>query len=162
MFEISLQEKKAQPVVFIRTKVQIDMLPKLLEETDEKIKRYLKDTGIKATDTLYTRYHNALPGIDVNGVNDVNDIIDLEIGVPVSTEVQGNSELKSSVVPAGRYVTAMYKGDPDELETAYEGILKWIYEADLKPAGAYFEYYYGENEDTPVEDFIAKIVVPVE
>jgi effector-binding domain-containing protein len=159
MFEISLQEKKAQPVVFIRAKVQIDMLPKLLEETDEKIKRYLKDIGVKATDTLYTRYHNALPGIDVI---DVNEVIDVEIGVPVSTEVQGNSELKSSIVPAGRYVTAMYKGDPDELETAYEGILKWIYEADLKPAGAYFEYYYGEDEETPVEDFVAKIVVPVE
>lgn len=156
MFEISMQEKKAQPVVFIRAKVQIDMLPKLLEETDEKIKRYLKETGVKATDTLYTRYHNALPGIDVN------EVIDVEIGVPVSTEVQGNSELKSSIVPAGRYVTAMYKGDPDELETAYEGILKWIYEADLKPAGAYFEYYYGEDEETPVEDFVAKIVVPVE
>jgi effector-binding domain-containing protein len=156
MFEISLQEKKPQPVVFIRTKVQIDMLPKLLEETDEKIKRYLKDNRITATDTLYTRYHNAQPGIDVI------DVIDVEIGVPVSMEVQGNSELRSSVIPAGRYVTAMYKGDPDELETAYEGILKWIYEADLKPAGAYFEYYYGEDEDTPIEDFIAKIVVPVE
>jgi effector-binding domain-containing protein len=156
MFEISLQEKKPQPVVFIRAKVQIDMLPKLLEETDEKIKRYLKDNRITATDTLYTRYHNAQPGIDVI------DVIDVEIGVPVSMEVQGNSELRSSVIPAGRYVTAMYKGDPDELETAYEGILKWIYEADLKPAGAYFEYYYGEDEDTPIEDFIAKIVVPVE
>jgi effector-binding domain-containing protein len=156
MFEISLQEKKPQPVVFIRTKVQIDMLPKLLEETDEKIKRYLKDNRITATDTLYTRYHNAQPGIDVI------DVIDVEIGVPVSMEVQGNSELRSSVIPAGRYVTAMYKGDPDELETAYEGILKWIYEADLKPAGAYFEYYYGEDENTPIEDFIAKIVVPVE
>jgi effector-binding domain-containing protein len=156
MFEISLQEKKPQPVVFIRAKVQIDMLPKLLEETDEKIKRYLKDNRITATDTLYTRYHNAQPGIDVI------DVIDVEIGVPVSMEVQGNSELRSSVIPAGRYVTAMYKGDPDELETAYEGILKWIYEADLKPAGAYFEYYYGEDENTPIEDFIAKIVVPVE
>jgi len=156
MFEISLQEKKAQPVVFIRTKVQIDMLPKLLDETNEKIKRYLKENRVTATDTLYTRYHNALPGVDAA------DGIDVEIGVPVSMEVQGNSELRSSVVPAGKYVTAMYKGDPDELEKAYEGILKWIDEADLKPAGAYFEYYYGEDEDAPIEDFKAKIVVPVE
>jgi len=46
------------------------------------------------------------------------------------------------------------------LENTYSGILKWIDEADLKPTGAYFEYYYGEENDS--EEFRAKIVVPVE
>lgn len=150
MFEISLQEKKAQPVIFMRTKIQIDMLPKLLEETSAKIKRYLKESGVTASDVLYTRYHDGLLGNDV----------DVEIGMPVSKEVQGIGELRSSVLPAGKYVYATYKGDPDELEKAYDGILKWIDEADLKPAGAYFEYYYGEEGDS--EEFRAKIVVPVE
>jgi effector-binding domain-containing protein len=150
MFEISLQEKKAQPVIFIRTKTQIDMLPKLLEETTMKIMRYLKENGVTASDVLYTRYHDG----------QLNNDVDVEIGMPVSKEVQGIGDLRGSVIPAGKYVVATYKGDPDELENTYSGILKWIDEADLKPTGAYFEYYYGEEVDS--EEFRAKIVVPVE
>lgn len=152
MFEISLQEKKAQPIIFIRTTTPLDMLPKLLEDTSLKIKRYIKENGATATDVPYTRYHDGLLGNDV----------DVEIGVPVSKEIPGSGDLRSSVLPAGKYVSAMYKGDPDELEKAYDGILKWIDEADLKPAGAYFEYYYVEDENAPLEEFTAKIVVPVE
>ena len=150
MFEISLQEKTAQPVIFIRTKIQIDMLPNLLEETTLKIMRYLKENGVKASDVLYTRYHDG----------QLNNELDVEIGMPVSKEVQGIGDLKGSVIPTGKYVVATYKGDPDELENTYRGILKWIDEADLKPTGAYFEYYYGEENDS--EEFRAKIVVPVE
>ncbi len=149
MFEISLQEKKAQPVIFIRTKTQIDTLPKLLEETTMKIMRYLKENGVSASDALYTRYHDG----------QLNNEIDVEIGMPVSKEVQGIGDLRGSVIPEGKYVIATYKGDPDELENTYNGILKWIDEADLKPTGAYFEYYYGEEGDS--EEFRAKIVVPV-
>ncbi|MBP1745279.1 MAG: transcription activator, effector binding protein [Firmicutes bacterium] len=151
MFEISLQEKKAQPVIFIRTKTQIDMLPKLLEETSVKIKRYLKEAGVMGTDVLYTRYHDG---------QQIGNDLDVEIGMPISQEVQGIGELRGSVIPAGKYVVATYTGDPDELEKTYDGILKWIDEADLKPSGAYFEYYYGEEENVP-EEFKAKIVVPV-
>jgi len=84
MFEISLQEKKAQPVIFIRAKTQIDMLPNLLEETTLKIMRYLKENGVKASDVLYTRYHDG----------QLNNELDVEIGMPVSKEVQGIGDLK--------------------------------------------------------------------
>ncbi len=152
MFEIALEVKKAQPVVFIRTRTQIDKLPELLEETSTKINRFIKENGAKATDVLYTRYHDG---------SMVGNEVDVEIGMPVSKELQGVGEIKCSVIPEGKYVAATYKGDPDELEKAYDGILKWIDEADLTPSGAYFEYYYGEDENAPAEEFTAKIVVPV-
>ncbi|MHC1721056.1 MAG: GyrI-like domain-containing protein [Clostridiaceae bacterium] len=151
MFQIELKEKGVQPVLFVRTVTEISLLPTVVEETQKRISKYIKEAGGKAIDIPYSRYHK----------ND-NIEVDVEIGIPIAAKLPGKGEIRSTVIPAGKYVVARYSGPFKTMDRAYGGILKWIYEEDLKPTSPYFGYFYESDETIPKFELTAKIIVPVE
>lgn len=151
MFQIEVKEKGAQPVLFVRTVTEISLLHTIVEETEKRIKKYIKEAGGKAIDIPYSRYHK----------NDQTEV-DIEIGIPVSSKIPGKGEIRSMVIPEGKYVVARYTGPYKEMDRAYEGILRWIYEEDLKPTGPYYGYFYESDETIPKFELTAKLIVPVE
>lgn len=59
------------------------------------------------------------------------DVIDMagklvvEAGVPVAVAVDGDAEISSGVLPAGRYATLTHVGHPSEFEGATGMLLDW-------------------------------------
>lgn len=150
MFQIELTEKKEQPVLFIRTVTDINKLLEVTEEAQNKINKYIKESGGKAIDVPYSRYHKT-----------TQTEVDLEIGIPVASSLPGKGEIESGIIPAGKYVVAKYSGLLKDMDKTHDGILKWIYEEDLKPTGPYFGYTYEVDDTNPEIEISTKIIVPV-
>ena len=93
------------------------------------------------------------------------DVIDMagklvvEAGVPVAVEVDGDAEISSGVLPAGRYATLTHVGHPSELEGATGMLLDWAAAQslrwDMSPGddgerwGSRLEFYLTDPSEEP-------------
>jgi effector-binding domain-containing protein len=51
--------------------------------------------------------------------------LEVEAGVPVAAAVDGDGQIVSGVLPAGRYATVMHAGHPSGLQEATKALLDW-------------------------------------
>jgi len=151
MFNIELNVQNSQPILSIRVNTTIDLLPMIIGENYKKIMDYLNELEEAPSDAPFTAYYN------LDSQN-----LDVEMGFPVSKPFPGKGEIKYSEITAGKKVHAMYKGSYSGMKKAYEGVLNWIDEEDLKPTGVYFEYYYNSPKEVPESELLTKIVIPVQ
>ncbi|MDD2554114.1 MAG: GyrI-like domain-containing protein [Desulfotomaculaceae bacterium] len=147
---IELNEQAAQPVLFIRTRTALEGLPLLIGESYRKIAEYLAELGQQPANAPYTAYYNL----------DMQDL-DVEMGFPVAGPLPGKDEVKAGEIPAGRYVSCMFKGPYSQMEPVYNEMNKWMQENKLEPAGAAYEYYYNGPQDVPESELLTRISLPV-
>jgi len=57
--------------------------------------------------------------------------LEIEAGVPVAAQADGDGAVFSAVLPAGRYVTLVHAGHPAGLCDATAGLLAWASEQGL-------------------------------
>ena len=62
---------------------------------------------------------------------DMENTLEIEVGVPVATPVAGEGDVLAGVLPAGRYVEVSHAGHPDELIGVTEDLLAWASEQGL-------------------------------
>ena len=147
---IELNEQEAQPVLFIRARTALEGLPLLIGESYRKIAEYLAELGEQLANAPYTAYYNL----------DMQDL-DVEMGFPVAGPLPGKGEVKAGEVPAGRYVSCMFKGPYSQMEPVYNEMNKWMQENNLEPTGAAYEYYYNGPQDVPESELLTRISLPV-
>jgi effector-binding domain-containing protein len=58
--------------------------------------------------------------------------LEVEAGVPVATPVEGDGEILSGVLPAGRYATVTHVGHPDGLLEVTRSLVDWPASQGLK------------------------------
>ena len=58
-------------------------------------------------------------------VGDMARELHMEVGVPVADVVEGDAEIVSGVLPAGRYATLTHVGHPSELAGVTAALLGW-------------------------------------
>jgi len=58
--------------------------------------------------------------------------LEVEAGVPVATAVEGEAQVMSGVLPAGRYATITHVGHPDALIEVTKSLLDWAAGQGLK------------------------------
>jgi effector-binding domain-containing protein len=90
-------------------------------------------------------------------------LLEIEAGVPVAAHVAPEGDIRSGVLPAGRYVTVTHVGHPDELAGVTGDVLDWAARqglawdvtqtADGQRWGCRLEVY---NTDPRVEPDMAK------
>jgi effector-binding domain-containing protein len=149
--DITLNDQKAQDVLYIRKHVGMDKLPQTIGESYGAIMRYLNELGAQASGEPYTAYHNL----------NMQDM-DVEMGFPVSKPMPPQGEIKSGRIAASRVVSALYVGPYSGLEIVYNEIFKWIAEKGLKLKDVYYEYYYNSPQEVPEKELLTKVVMPVE
>ena len=147
---IELNEQAAQPALFIRARTALEGLPLLIGESYRKIAEYLAELGQQPANAPYTAYYNL----------DMQDL-DVEMGFPVAGPLPGKDEVKAGEIPAGRYVSCMFKGPYSQMEPVYNEMNKWMQENKLEPAGAAYEYYYNGPQDVPESELLTRISLPV-
>ena len=64
-------------------------------------------------------------------VIDMAGDLDVEVGVPVATQVTANGRVLAGSFPAGRYATAVHTGPYDELGDATRQLLAWAKESGV-------------------------------
>ncbi|MDG6244559.1 MAG: GyrI-like domain-containing protein [Methanolobus sp.] len=148
---IEIKEEQAQPVLSIRTRAAVSELPVLIGESYEKIMQYMFRIGQEPAGAPFVAYYNM----------DMEDL-DLEIGFPVAMPLEGSGEIGVSEIPAGKYVSMMYKGPYRGMEQPYSEMAKWIEDNGYKPKGISHEYYYNSPMEVPQSELLTRITMAVD
>ncbi len=150
MMEISLEELQVQPVACIRIRTSADRLPQVIGEGYMRIAQYLQEIGEQPAGVPYTAYFN----LDMQNM-------EIEIGFPVSKPLPDTEQIKAGELPAGKVVSASYKGPYSAMESGYNEIFKFIAEKGFQPKGVYYEYYFNSPKDVPESELLTKIIIPL-
>ncbi|MDN5308915.1 MAG: hypothetical protein PWP14_309 [Methanolobus sp.] len=148
---IEMKEEKAQPVLSIRTRAAVRDLPSIIGESYGKIMQYLEKIGEQPAGAPFVAYYNM----------DMEDL-DLEIGFPVLKPLEGSGEIGRSEIPAGKYISVMYKGPYAGMEKPYSEMAEWIGEHGHKPKGIAYEYYCNSPMEVLESELLTRIVMAVE
>ncbi|MGB3907484.1 MAG: GyrI-like domain-containing protein [Methanomethylovorans sp.] len=148
---IDVKTEPAQPVLSIRMRVSVQELPFVIGESYTKIMHYMDKIGQQVAGAPFVAYYNI----------DMEDL-DIEIGFPVAGPLEGTGEIQSSEIPAGTYVSMVYKGAYSGMEKPYAYMAEWIKKSGYKSKGVTYEYYYNSPQEVPESELITRIVQPVE
>lgn len=151
ILDLKLEEQQAQPVLFIRTRTNMEKLPATIGEGYGRIVNYMEELGIKPQHAPYTAYYNL----------DMNDL-DVEMGFSVAEVFSGKDGIEARKIPPGKVVSCMYKGSYAEMEEPYKEIMKWIEDNGYVPTGVYYEYYFNSPQEVPESELLTRIVIPLE
>jgi effector-binding domain-containing protein len=143
-------ELEAQPTLSIRTRTSIGDMPQTLDEGYGTIAGYLNDLGEKPAGSPYVAYFN----MDMEN-------LDIELGIPVGKELQGQGRITVCQMPGGTAATCVHTGPYDGLKEAYRALSQWIQEQGHQMAGVAYEVYVDDPRDTPPEQLRTRILFPL-
>src|SRR5512133_1721692 len=134
-----------QPYAAIPVSVRMEELGSVVPPLTGRVIDWLAAHGIAPTGPPFWRYV----------VVDMENRLELETGVPVASRVDGDGEIRTGVLRAGRYATVVDKGHPDTLITATRDLLQWAsarglkWDADGNRWGCRLEEYLSDPAEVP-------------
>lgn len=148
---IELMHMPKMPTLSFRTRTPFQSLPELIGSTYTKMGEYLHEMGEMLADMPYVAYYN----MDMEN-------LDVEMGFPVRKHLPEKGDLKQGEIGAEKAVFCIFRGPYEQMSPTYDEIMKWMEERQLRPTGVFFECYLNGPEDVGPEEFLTKILIPVE
>lgn len=148
MTEPRLDYRPDQPYVGIRTQVPMRKLGPAIEQHTDEVFAWLGEHGVAPAGAPFVRYH----------VIDMRGSMDIELGVPVASAVEGDDKVSTGVLPAGRYASLVYtdishgiEGNKTLLEWGAAQGLRWDRWDDPNgdAFGGRYESFLTNPEDEP-------------
>jgi effector-binding domain-containing protein len=109
-----ITERPDQPYVAIRAHVTMQELAGLGQRIGD-VFGWLGARGVPPAGAPFFKYN----------VIDMERQLEVEAGVPTAAELDGDDQVITGVIPAGRYATVTYAGHPDGLLGATAALLDW-------------------------------------
>ncbi len=107
--------------IFIRSKLLREDIPSALPPLIPELFQWLKQKKIQYTGAPFFNY------IKMN-----EEQLEVEVGIPTNSHVNGDSRVKQGVFPAGKYAVAKYTGSYNKLFDVNIALEKWKIENNLK------------------------------
>jgi len=117
----SIVERPEQPYVAISGLVTMQTVGAIADRLPE-VFVWLAEHGLEPTGAPFLRYNRI----------DMKRQLEVEVGVPVAATAEDDGEVRSSVLPAGRYATVTHLGHPDELIGVTTALLDWAAQQGLR------------------------------
>lgn len=147
-YECKVVEKEAQSVLSIRTRSAVKDLPEVLGKAYGKIFNYITQLHEEPSGPPFVAYYNM----------DMDDL-DIEIGFPVNIPLPPSQDIKCSEILAGDYLETMYKGAYNNIEAAYNDLMKYMDDNNLQWDGVSYEFYLNDPAKTPPEELQTDILI---
>jgi effector-binding domain-containing protein len=119
--EPTIVERAEQPYVGVTGSVTMQRFSEIADRLPG-VFGWLGARGIEPADAPFFKYN----------VVDMEREMEIEAGVPVATAVDGDGEVSSGVLPAGRYATVTFVGHPSRLVEPTRDLLVWAAEQGLR------------------------------
>ena len=148
--KIEVTQQKSVRAVALTKKTTMANLAAAIGEGYGKIGAYLAKSGVQMSDAPYVAY----PG-------DMHNEFDLEMGFPVASDLPCEGEFYMTDTYEGKAVSATFKGPYSELSKAYGEVFKYIGENKLEMTGGCYDFYTNDPADTPPEELLTIIVIPI-
>ncbi len=149
-YKCELKERAVQPTLAIRTRSAVQDLSQVLGQSYGAIMQYMCELDEQPAGAPFVAYYNM----------DMQDL-DIEIGFPVAKKLAGKGNIQASEIPAGKFATCMHIGPYDQVEAAYNALMKWIEENGYEAAGVAYETYLNDPSETPPEQLQTLIMFPL-
>lgn len=144
-----IEEAEALTSLSVRKHTSVEKLPGEIGMAYGAIMNYLTELGDVeqlVSGMPYVAYYNL----------DMEDL-DVEMGFPTTQAFPDKEEVKASQIPAGKWLTAMYKGPYAQMASTYEEMSQYMAEQGLEASGIVYEYYYNSPEEVPENELLTKI-----
>jgi effector-binding domain-containing protein len=141
----TIETRKDRPYAAIPVSVRMEELGSVVPPLTGQVFDWLGAQGVAPAGPPFWRYL----------VVDMENKLELETGVTVTSLVEGNGEIRTGVLPAGRYATVVHTGHPDTLVTATRDLLQWAsehaleWDADGNRWGCRLEEYLSDPAEVP-------------
>lgn len=109
-----VEQREAQHYAGIRTHVKITQLKKVIPMLLDDIFAWLGKQGIEPAGAPFIRYH----------VIDMENLMDVELGIPVAAPITGDDRVKAGVLPSGQYAALIYTGTKNGIK-GNAALLEW-------------------------------------
>jgi len=120
MSEPRITHREDQPYVAIRGVVTMRTIPEIADRLGE-VFGWLGSRGVEPAGAPFFKYDRI----------DMENTLEIEVGVPVATPIAGQGDVEAGVLPAGRYVEVSHTGHPDDLIDITGNLLAWAAEQGL-------------------------------
>ncbi|MBA3777775.1 MAG: GyrI-like domain-containing protein [Chloroflexi bacterium] len=108
-------ERGEQPYVAIRSSVAMGGIGNAIERSYPQVCGWLEARGLPPAGAPFTRYN----------LIDMERGLEIEVGVPVASEIPGDETVVAGILPAGRYASLTHVGDYDGLVDANQALQQW-------------------------------------
>lgn len=139
-FSPEIKDLVSRPALTIKTRTKVSGIAPLFKEGYGEIARFLKERSTHPAGPPFALYFNM----------DMDDL-EVEFGFPVETPLEGSGRIIASSTPSGKAVTTLYIGPYNEVEPAYDSLMKWCTDNMLTPGGTACEVYLNDPAVTPEE-----------
>jgi effector-binding domain-containing protein len=137
-FVCEYRELVAVPALIIRLHTSMHDIATLFDAGYREIAGLLESQGKKPAGAPFAHYYN----MDM-------EMLDVEFGFPVESAAQGGGRIAVGKTPSGKAVTSLYIGPYNEIEPAYDALMKWAADNDFDPSGEAYEIYLDDPSTTP-------------
>jgi effector-binding domain-containing protein len=151
--KVEVKEMKAQKALVIKADVPTSEVGPKMGEIYEFLFNYTVQNQISPVGPPFAVYLSYDP--EGNTV--------FEAGLPVAEEASGSGEVEYREYPATKAVSMLYTGPYEKMEPAYEKLMQYIKENNLKDKGTAWETYLTDpNEEPDPEKYQTIISFPIE
>jgi len=130
MTTISISQHAEQPTAAVREKVRLEDLPAFFSRAFRDTMAALGAQGRHAAGPPFGKYYG-MP----------SDVLEVEVGFPVSAPIEPSGAVVPGVLPGGRVVEAIHVGPYDTMQEAYADVRRYFSEQDLTPGDVMWESY---------------------
>src|SRR5690349_5923227 len=113
--EPKLENRKVQPYVGMRVRVNMKDIGTVLPSLHNQLADWMESKEIEAAGAPFFRYL----------VIDMEKGFEMEVGVPVAELIEAEGNIRSGVLPEGRYATLLHTGHFAGLFEATKNLLDW-------------------------------------
>ncbi len=146
---IEVVQTESQPILCIHKTCRVEELPLIIGPAYGQIIGIMAKQGEQPSSAPYVAYFN----MDMQALQ-------VEIGFPVSKDLQSDGDVEAGVIPAGKSIACLYTGPYSEMAPAYDNMGKFAAENKYELTGVAYEYYLNGPESPPAE-LQTRIVMPI-
>ena len=139
-FVPELNNLLSRPALTIRTRTRVSNIAALFGKGYASIAQLLKERGKVPAGPPFALYYNM----------DMDDL-EVEFGFPVDELLEESGSITASATPSGKAVTTLYIGPYEEVEPAYDFLMKWCADNTLILNGVAYEVYLNDPSHTSPE-----------
>lgn len=125
-------ERPAQPYAFVPFTVRMDQMQVPADQGFPQLFAYLDTHGLEAAGAPFYNYRRI----------DMTDTLDVEAGIPLVGAGPEDGEVRTGMLPAGRFMTLAWRGPYDALEKVTGMLVGWS-----RQSGQPFDMHEAEDGD---------------
>jgi effector-binding domain-containing protein len=147
---MEIRETKEQKTLAIRMFTPAEKLSDAIGSSYGQIGRYMEAHQVHPAGPPFAMYYN----MDMSN-------LDVEIGIPVQGEIDGQDNIKACSIPGGPAATAVHTGPYDTIGTTYDKITAFVKEKNLETQPYCYEFYLNDPRETKPEELKTEIFFPL-